>query len=384
MILALALALGYILFIWLVFFRLKWLKFNAAWAIVSFWVILHLLLILVIGLRFMTPYSKQARMVQPTIQLIPRLPEPSLVTAVLVSPDIPVKKGQPLFEFDRRPYEYQVQQLEARLAQAKQDVYILKADIDVAAQKRVKAQSEIVYAKYQRNLATSLAAQGAGPEEEAQRWEAQLNVNEAVVKECAAELERAKLRYESQINGVNTSVLQVEADLAQARYYLDNTTMLAPEDGRIVNLQVRAGMVAGDYRIGAIASFICDEGRYLLANFTQEELKYVTNGQPVEVALNLYPGQIFPGKVEAIWKASGTGQLLPSGRLPDFKPALPDTAQGQFAVKILLDGEQSRFPIGAEGAVGIYTQGMKGKWAVLRRINIRMYSWLNWLYPLPF
>jgi len=37
--------------------------------------------------------------------LTPRLSEPTLVTAVLVEPDVPVKKGQPLFQFDRRPYE---------------------------------------------------------------------------------------------------------------------------------------------------------------------------------------------------------------------------------------------------------------------------------------
>jgi multidrug resistance efflux pump len=382
--LALALTLGYILFIWLVFFRLKWLKFNAVWAIVSLWILLHLMLILVIGLRFTTPYSKQARIVQPTIQLTPRLPQPSLVTDVYVSSDVPVKKGQPLFQFDRRPYEYQVQQLKAKLAQTSQDVRILEADVEVAEEKLAKVKSEIVFAKYQRDLATSLASQGAGPEEEAQRWEARLKVNEAAVKECTAELERAKLRHESQIDGVNTRVAQVKAELALAQYYLDNTMIVAPEDGRIVNLQVRPGMVAGDYRVGAIASFICDEGRYLLANFNQEQLKYVTIGQPVEVALDLYPGQIFSGKVGAIWKASRTGQLLPSGRLPEFKPALPDTPQGQFAVEILLDGDQSRFPIGAEGAVGIYTQGMQGKWAALRRINIRIYTWLNWIYPDPF
>jgi hypothetical protein len=44
-----------------------------------------------------------------------------------------------------------------------------------------------------------------------------------------------------------------------------------------MNLQVRPGMVAGDYRIGAIASLICAEGRYLLAAYYQETLKYVKN-----------------------------------------------------------------------------------------------------------
>jgi multidrug resistance efflux pump len=73
--------------------------------------------------------------------------------------------------------------------------------------------------------------------------------------------------------------------------------MVAPED---VNLQVRPGMVAGDIRLGAIASFVCDADRYLLASFFQENLKYVKPGQSAEVALDLYPGQIWKGKVEAI------------------------------------------------------------------------------------
>lgn len=47
-----------------------------------------------IGLRFVTPYSTEAKVIQHTIQLIPRLPEPTLVTAVLVAPNVPVKQGQ--------------------------------------------------------------------------------------------------------------------------------------------------------------------------------------------------------------------------------------------------------------------------------------------------
>ena len=156
--------------------------------------------------------------------------------------------------------------------------------------------------------------------------------------------------------------------------------MLAPEDGHIINLQVVPGMVAGSYRIGAIASFIVDKDRYVLGNFFQEHLKYVKPGQPVEVALDLYPGQIFKGRVDTIWTGNGAGQLLPSGELPIFNPA-PNAAQTGFAVKILLnDTDFAKFPIGAQGAAAIYTSN--GGFAVLRRIVIRTYSWLNWLYPL--
>ena len=44
-----------------------------------------------------------------------------------------------------------------------------------------------------------------------------------------------------QINGVNTTV-SLQAQLDQARFYLDNTLMRAPEDGKVVNLQVQPGM----------------------------------------------------------------------------------------------------------------------------------------------
>jgi multidrug resistance efflux pump len=331
---------GYALVVWLVFFKFKWMKFNIAWGIVSVSVGLHLLLIFMIGLRFVAPYSTDAKIIQHTIQLIPRLPEPTLVTAVLVEPNVPVKKGQPLFQFDRRPYQYKVNQLEAELAK-----------------------------------------QGAGPEEDAQKWAARVAAYSASIKEAQAEEKRARLRYASQINGVNTTVAQVQAELDQARYYLDNTLMVAPEDGYIINLQVRAGMVAGIVRLGAIASFIVDADRYLLATFFQENLKYVKPGQPVEAALDLYPGQIFTGKVEAIWQGSGAGQLLPSGKLPRFFYVPTELPQGQFAVAIRLDDkDQSKFPIGTQGRATIYTNADSG-FAVLRRIGIRAYTWSNWLYP---
>ena len=121
MLFAIVLTFGFILFVWLVFFKYKWLKFSPAWAIVTAFIFIHVLLIFMIGVRFVTPCTADAKVVQHTIQLVPRLTEPTLVTAVLVEPDVPVKKGQPLFQFDRRPYEDKVLQLEAQLAQATRD-----------------------------------------------------------------------------------------------------------------------------------------------------------------------------------------------------------------------------------------------------------------------
>lgn len=365
---------------WLVFGKLKLAKFTMSWAAVYGLAVFHLLFVFLIGLRFVTPYSRTAVVVQPTIQLIPRLTEPTLVTEVLVEPNVEVKKGTPLFQFDRRPYQYKVAQLQAELAQARQDVRIYQADLEVAAGKVEKSRSEVAYAEWQQDRTAVLAGQGAGSEEDAQQWTAELAVRRAALKEAEAEQLRARLRLQSEVGGVNTNVAAVQAELDQARYYLDNTTMVAPEDGHIINLQVRPGMVAGEVRFGAIASFICTDERYLLASYTQENLKYVKVGQRVEVALNLYPGQILTGTVRSIWLASGDGQYLPSGNLPVFRPLPPEAPQGMYAVRIDLEGDPAQFPIGAQGTAAIYTGG--GGFAVLRRISIRTHTWLNWLYPL--
>ena len=115
------------------------------------------------------------------------------------------------------------------------------------------------------------------------QWATRVSTAQATRDEALAELERARLKYKSEIDGVNTSVANMEAQLRQAQYYLDNTTLMAPEDGRIINLQVRPGMVSGIYRIGGIAALIAEADRYVLATFYQENLKYVRPGQPVEV-----------------------------------------------------------------------------------------------------
>ena len=112
----------------------------------------------------------------------------------------------------------------------------------------------------------------------------------------------------------------------------------------------------------------------------RRELDFLKPGQVAEVALDLYPGQIFPGTVEAIWQGSGAGQMLPSGVLPDFQYVPTEVPQGQFAVAIRMGGESMHYPIGTQGRAAIYTNP-DSPFVWLRRIGIRTYSWLNWIYP---
>jgi multidrug resistance efflux pump len=380
MVAALVITIGYVFLVWLVFFKYKIAKFNFIWGIATFWVGVHLLLVFLIGMRFSQPYTKDARIVRHTIQVVPRLPEPTLLTDVLVEPNVPAKKGDPLFRFDDRLYRYRVNELEAELVAAKQHVEVLSADVETARQKIEVAKANVILGREQVARYTALAAESAGRVSTLQEWQDKLAVSRAQEKEAQANLRAAQAKFDSQINGVNTTVASVEAKLAEAKYFLEQTTIYAPEDGFITNLQARPGLVVGIVRLGAIASYVVDEDLYVLAPIVQEHLKFVEENQPIEIALDLYPGRILTGRVEQIWWATGQGQMLPEGRLPNFVRPL---FKGKFAVRISIDNPDGvRLPAGAQGAAAIYTDVGKG-FSPLRRIVIRTYTWSNWLYLLP-
>ena len=241
------------------------------------------------------------------------------------------------------------------------------------------ANAELAYSQAQQARYAKLVPQGGARQDDLDRWNEKVIEDETNVRRAEANLEKAELAIESTIDGVNTGVAQAEAQLAEAEYFLENTTIYAPEDGMIVSQQARPGLVVGDVRLGAIAAFVTDSKPYILASFRQQNLKFVKPGQPVEVALDLYPGEILNGEVEAIWWATGQGQYLPSGRLPSFMvPKLP----GHIAVQIKVDlPEDHIFPAGGHAAVAIYT-GQGTGFEFLRRINIRAYAFANFVRPL--
>jgi len=284
-----------------------------------------------------------------------------------------------LYQFDKSIYQAKVAQAEASLAQAKQNVAILGQDLDLANQQLDQAKAQQVYSQQQYNRYSDLVPKGGARQETLDEWTANLASANSAVLEAKANVQKAQLALDSQVDGVNSQIVAAQADLDQARYYLEQTTMKAPEDGVIINQQARPGLVVGILRVGALAALVADADPYLLATFFQEHLKFVKPGQKAEIALDIYPGQIFTGSVEKVWWGTGQGQIKPSGNVPTFRfPSL----QGRIAVQIKIDDPRlEKLPAGIHGAVAIYTGGGKN-FEPLRRINIRLYSWSNFLFPL--
>jgi multidrug resistance efflux pump len=375
-----AITLVYLTFIWLVFFKFRWMRFTPVWGLISGFFLLHLLIVPLVGTRMQSPFTSDVRVVRHTIQLVPRLPEPTKVTEVHVRDNMPVKKGDLLFVFDKTLYKAQVDAAEAGLVAARQNVKVLESDIAIAKDSVTRAQSELDFALIQQKRFSTLASQRAGSQESADEWTTRVSTAEASLAEAKESQKRAELTYASQIDGVNTTVIQAESQLKQAQYYLEQTEMRAPNDGTIVNLQVQEGMVSGILRVGAIASLILDKDPYLIAAYRQENLMNVRVGQPVVIAINTYPGKHFSGKVEEIWEASRHGQYLPSGNLPLF-PDIPIHTEPRLPVKITLDDPSVRLGIGVGGATLILTSDSPFTW--IGQISLRTYTWARWVYPLP-
>ncbi|MFI5323419.1 MAG: biotin/lipoyl-binding protein [Thermodesulfobacteriota bacterium] len=79
-----------------------------------------------------TPYTSDAYIQAYVLQVAPQVD--GQVVNVYVKNNDHVNKGQKLFGLDPRPYEYQVQQLRAKLVQTRRNIDELKSDIEAAEQ----------------------------------------------------------------------------------------------------------------------------------------------------------------------------------------------------------------------------------------------------------
>jgi membrane fusion protein (multidrug efflux system) len=122
-----------------------------------------------------------------------------------------------------------------------------------------------------------------------------------------------------------------EAALAAAQVNLGYTRIVAPADGTVGERQVRPGQLVSPGT--QVLSFVGGTP-WVQANFRETQLTNIKVGNPVDVRIDVYPGEVVHGRVLEIAPASGSQFAL----LP------PDNATGNFTkvvqrvpVKIALD-----------------------------------------------
>jgi multidrug resistance efflux pump len=322
------------------------------------------------------PFTKSARIYFATTPIMPTVK--GRVVEVPVKPNEPLKEGDVLFRIDPRPYQYTVDEKKALLAEAEQNVKQLKAAYDQALSgvEKVKVQRELAQDEYDRQaqlFEKKVIAQAALDV-------ATRNIDAAkqALAESESAAEGARLAYESEIGGVNTTVARLQADLADAQFDLDQTTIRAPGPGYVTQMALRPGMYVIPAPLRPVMVFVHSDDRQLAAGFQQNSLQRVRNGDEAEIAFDALPGQIIKGKVKYLIDAIATGQLQATGNLQDLGASITD---GRAVAIIDIEDDISGYnlPGGSAAQVAVYTP-FAHHFAIIRRILLRMRSWENYVF----
>jgi len=278
-----------------------------------------------------------------------------IVSAVHVADYQQVHKGDLLVELQDDDYRAQVDQANAAVAAARagieenlrqrqlQDARIAKAlaGIDQAKAQIVAAQAgrEAVQAEWTRarserrrqeglyqtrstteqSVEAAVASEGNLSAQFASR-DADLNQARTMLRssELAAEAERrSKAVLESQETQLEAEFRAKQANLAVASVNIGYTKIYAPGDGTVGERQVRPGQLVSPGM--QVISFVALT-KWVQANFRETQLTNVKVGDPAELRIDQYPGQVIRGKVVELAPASGSQFAL----LP------PDNATGNF------------------------------------------------------
>jgi multidrug resistance efflux pump len=374
----LLITVAYIFLVRLIFFDYKLIKYTLFWKFVTFGLWIAAALTEIIFLGQYAPYSKSMFVQSYVVQMAPEYG--GLVTEVYVSQNEPVKRGDPLFQMDPTQLQQKVNELEAQLAAADTDVAELNQQLAEAraAVKRESASLEVNRVKYAQ--IAEAAKKDAVSRLRLEEARNDVQVKKAELESAQAAERSAQLALDSKVGDQYTGVAEVLASLAQAKYNLEHTTIRAPSDGYVSNLQLYPGSFVRLKQ--PIMSFINAEKHWLVATVPQRGVQRLRRGDKAQVAFDMYPGKIFDAVVENVVWAVGDAQGIPSGVLPksgQFKGA------ELFAVRLRIARPDPDYPLrfGASGLVAMYSSDAADFLVFLRQIELQSESFLNYLYN-PF
>lgn len=406
----------YSFFVWLIFIKLKLLPWTTPWkvGVVIFPVVCIAILLLL--LNIFAPTTTDVRVVKYIVPVVSQVR--GRVIEVPVENNRPVKKGDVLFKIDPTPYQNAVQSLEARLMADEAKVGADQTRLAETRAKLADAQSterqlqeqlnkttaqvatltpSIELARLRVEQNTKLVAAGAGNRFDLEQWQTTLNELTGQLNSARAAEQEAREKLSGRVNGDLASVAQVKAQIATAeaqvkvtqaqvettraeletaKFDLAQTTLYAPANGTMVNVNLRPGFFVAGMPFNEVMTFVDNEYQ-IFAIFGQNELHQIVDGNEAEITLDTYPGRIIKAHVDSVIWAQGQGQLDASGNLPQTVVAAPP---GRFPVKLVVaEKDKDVFlAAGARGSAAIYTEGL-GPIHIIRKVLMRVQSYLDYI-----
>lgn len=324
------------------------------------------------------PFTKNARIYFSVTPVLPGVK--GRVVEVPVKTNSPLKPGDLLFRIDPAPYRHVVDQKQASLAEAEQQVRQLKAAYQQATSTAQRANAQLQLAQQNYDRQAELFKKEIISKATLDTYMRNLETATHSWQASSADEERARLAYASDTNGVHTLIARLRAELAEAQYDLDQTETRAQTSGFVTQVAVRPGMYVVPAPLRPVMVFVNTEqrDRELGAAFQQNSLQRVKSGDEAEVAFDAVPGRVFKGRVRLVLDAIAAGQMQATGTLLDAEERI----HGGRALAIIdveedLSGYQ--IPLGAAGQVAIYTHHFHHV-SLIRKILLRMRSWQNYVF----
>lgn len=332
---------------------------------------------LILTMNYNHPYTFMAQKAVITVPVIPQVS--GTVSEVLVTPNEPIKAGSILFKIDPTVYQARVDRLTADLFKAEQQVKSQQAQltasqgqVERAAAERDKAQKDLN--RYQRAAGKSV---NPFTEQEATNAKQAYRAQEANLATARAQQLQIQSQLDAMVDGENASVVSLRAQLREAQYNLDQTVVRALTDGYATQVLLRPGSYVNSMPFRPSLFFIPKQDRGIVASFRQNSLQRVKVGDEAEVSFTGIPGTIFKAKVKQVIPVIPQGAYQTQGAL---QTVTFDNRSGVLAELELDEAiDAYNLPDGVSAQVAIYTDHFSHL-AVLRKVLLRMTSWMHYIY----
>jgi membrane fusion protein (multidrug efflux system) len=231
------------------------------------------------------------------------------VTEVYVQDNQVVKKGQLLFRLDARDYQANALAAQAALAQAEQQIGVLRAAYQQAQANVQAAKDAASYAATELARQKKMAAAGVASR---QQVDQAVNANNQARAQLAAANQAAAQALANLGGDPNApmnsypAVMRAQAELQRQKLNVSYTDVYAPSDGVVTRVEQ---MPVGTYLNASQTGFWLLSGTpYVEANFKEDQLAHMKVGQPVTIEVDAYPQAHLTGHVASF--SPGTGSAF--------------------------------------------------------------------------
>jgi membrane fusion protein (multidrug efflux system) len=275
---------------------------------------------------------------------------PGYVTAVPVTDNQHVNKGDVIARIDQRDYLTALAQAQAQVAGAEAGIHNI--DTQIATQDAQIAANQAQVAQAQANMELARVTWGRDQPLVKQGWATAqqgttdvqtLKAQQSAVDSAQAALKVAQRQIDTlraQRTSQEATLAQAQAQLDQAKLNLSYTTVTADQPGRVVNLSGAVGQYA---QAGTNLTMLVPDEIWVVANYKETQLDRMRPGQPVDLEIDAYPERAFHGHVDSVQPGSG----------PAFSLLPPENATGNYVkivqrvpVKLILDNPPTDVSLG--------------------------------------